>query len=56
MTNPLDSIKAVNTDAPGIPPEQSCSANGLLHICISEKDSPRRRFLQLAMSGTLTTW
>jgi carbonic anhydrase len=53
MTNLLDSRKAANSDTPDIPPEQSCSAHGFLETCIPEKDSCRRRFLQLAVGATL---
>lgn len=55
MTNLLDSRKAVNSETPDIPPEQSCCAHGILATCISEEDSSRRRFLQIAAGGTLTS-
>jgi hypothetical protein len=55
MTNLLNSRKAVNSDIPDIPRKQSCSARGFLETCISDEDSSRRRFLQLAIGGTLTS-
>lgn len=55
MTNLLDSRKAVNSETPDITPEQSCSAHGILETCISEEASSRRRFLQIAMDGALTS-
>jgi carbonic anhydrase len=55
MTDLLNSKKAANNDTPDIQPEQSCSAHGILETCTSEEDSSRRRFLQIAMSGTLTS-
>jgi carbonic anhydrase len=55
MSNLLDSRKAVNSDTPDVPRKRSCSAHGFLEICISDEDSSRRRFLQLAMGGTLTS-
>jgi carbonic anhydrase len=53
MTHLLDSRKAVSSDTPGTPRKQSCSAHGFSETCISEKDSSRRRFLKIAMGGTL---
>jgi len=55
MTTLLSSGKPSTSDTPGIPPEQFCSAHSILETCISAKDSSRRRFLQLAMGGTLTS-
>jgi len=55
MTKLLDSRKAANSDTPDIPRKQSCSDHGFLENCISEKDSSRRRFLQIAMGGTVTS-
>src|SRR6266478_3316952 len=55
MINLLNSQKAANSDTPDIPRKQPCSAHGILKTCISEEDSSRRRFLQIAMGGTLTS-
>src|SRR5258708_1380964 len=53
MSNLLNSPKAANRDTPGIPAKQSCSAHAFLEGCTSDKDSSRRRFLQIATGGTL---
>src|SRR6266481_2213825 len=55
MSNLLNSLRAANRDTPGIPAKQSCSAHAFLEGCTSDKDSSRRRFLQIATGGTLTS-
>src|SRR6266404_3395545 len=55
MSNLLNSLRAANRDTPGIPAKQSCSAHAFLEGCASDKDSSRRRFLQIATGGTLTS-
>src|SRR5258708_13254107 len=55
MSNLLNSPRAANRDTPGIPAKQSCSAHAFLEGCTSDKDSSRRRFLQIATGGTLTS-
>jgi carbonic anhydrase len=55
MISLLNSRKVATTETPGIPPKHFCYARSLLETCISEEDSSRRRFLQLAIGGTLTS-
>src|SRR5258708_12218411 len=55
MSNLLNSPRAANRATPGIPEKQSCSAHAFLEGCTSDKDSSRRRFLQIATGGTLTS-
>jgi len=55
MSNLLNSLRAANRDTPGIPAKQSCSAHAFLEGCAPDKDSSRRRFLQIATGGTLTS-
>jgi carbonic anhydrase len=53
MTTPLNSRKAALSDTQEIPPRQFCSAHACVETSISDQDSSRRQFLQMAMGGTL---
>jgi carbonic anhydrase len=52
MTTLLNSREATS-DTPKNHARQFCSAHGVLETCIPDKDSSRRRFLQMAMGGML---
>jgi carbonic anhydrase len=43
--------KTATSGTQEIPPRRFCSAAGSVETCISDKDSSRRRFLQIAMVG-----
>ena len=53
MATILNSRKAATSDTQEIPPRQFCSAHDIVEPRISDKDSSRRRFLQMTMGGTL---
>jgi carbonic anhydrase len=53
MTPLHDSRNAATNGTREIPPRRSCSAVGSVETCISDEDSSRRRFLQIAAGGTL---
>jgi carbonic anhydrase len=53
MTALHNSRKAATSGTQEMPPRRFCSAVGGVETCISDKDSSRRRFLQIAMGGTL---
>jgi carbonic anhydrase len=53
MTTHFNSGKCQKSEAQEIPPRHLCSTDGRLETFISDKDSSRRQFLQMAMVGTL---
>jgi carbonic anhydrase len=53
MTTLPNSRKAVTSDGPKNQARQVGSAQGILETCISDKDSSRRWFLQMAVGGTI---
>ena len=53
MTVPFNSKEAIASDTQRILRQQSCSTRGGAHTSFSDRDSSRRRFLQMTMGGTL---
>jgi carbonic anhydrase len=53
MTTFHNSRTAAMSDTQEIPPRRFCSPVASVETCISDKDSSRRRFLQIAAGGTL---
>jgi carbonic anhydrase len=49
LLNPIETATTSGRENPG----STCSTGGSLENCISNKDSSRRRFLHMAMGGTL---
>ena len=53
MTVPFHSKEAIASDTQRILQRQSCSAHSGVDACFSDRDSSRRRFLQMTLGGTL---
>jgi carbonic anhydrase len=55
MTVPFHSKEAIASDTERILQRQSCSAHGDVDASFSDRDSSRRRFLQMSLGGTLAS-
>jgi carbonic anhydrase len=55
MTAPFNSEKAMTGDTQRTLQRQSCSAHGSEEACFADKDSSRRRFLQMTMGGAVAS-